>query len=68
MSGFADLLAERTRSRAVIVDDRITDPGYGAAYAAAIPGATLPRCPGPANLTQLAAPEELPAELLTVCD
>jgi pimeloyl-ACP methyl ester carboxylesterase len=39
--------------------DRIVDPFYGEAYAAAIPGAHFTRLPAAGHLPQLEAPEEL---------
>ncbi|WP_020661569.1 alpha/beta fold hydrolase [Amycolatopsis benzoatilytica] len=46
--------------------DRIADPGYGAAYAAAIPGATFAVLPRTGHLPQLETPEELLAALLAL--
>jgi pimeloyl-ACP methyl ester carboxylesterase len=39
--------------------DRIADPGYGRAYAAAIPGARFELLPGTGHLPQLETPEQL---------
>jgi pimeloyl-ACP methyl ester carboxylesterase len=39
--------------------DRIVDPGYGRAYAAAIPGARFELLPGTGHLPQLETPEQL---------
>ncbi len=39
--------------------DRIADPGYGRAYAAAIPGARFELLPGTGHLPQLEIPEQL---------
>jgi pimeloyl-ACP methyl ester carboxylesterase len=39
--------------------DRIVDPGYGKAYAAAIPGSTFTLLPRTGHLPQLETPEEL---------
>ncbi len=39
--------------------DRIVDPGYGRAYAAAIPGATFTLFPRTGHLPQIETPEEL---------
>src|SRR5690242_16259248 len=39
--------------------DRIVDPGYGRAYAAAIPGAQFELLPGTGHLPQLETPEQL---------
>jgi pimeloyl-ACP methyl ester carboxylesterase len=39
--------------------DRIVDPAYGKAYAAAIPGATFTLLPRTGHLPQLETPEEL---------
>jgi len=46
--------------------DRIADTGYGAAYAAAIPGATFSVLPRTGHLPQLETPEELLAALLAI--
>ena len=40
-------------------DDRIVDPEYGRAYAAAIPGARFELLPGTGHLPQLETPEQL---------
>src|SRR5215471_18709844 len=40
-------------------DDRIVDPEYGRAYAAAIPGARFEPLPGTGHLPQLETPEQL---------
>ena len=39
--------------------DRIVDPGYGRAYAAAIPGARFELLPETGHLPQLESPEQL---------
>ncbi len=44
--------------------DRIVDPGYGKAYAAAIPGSTFTLLPRTGHLPQLETPEELLEALL----
>ena len=45
--------------------DRIVDPGYGRAYAAAIPGARFGLLPGTGHLPQLESPEQL---MRAICD
>lgn len=44
--------------------DRIVDPAYGKAYAAAIPRSTFTVLPGTGHLPQVEAPEELLVALL----
>lgn len=44
--------------------DRIVDPEYGRAYAAAIPGSTFTLLPRTGHLPQVETPEELLAALL----
>jgi pimeloyl-ACP methyl ester carboxylesterase len=44
--------------------DRIVDPGYGKAYAAAIPGATFTVLPRTGHLPQVETPGELLGALL----
>ena len=55
----AAMTQEQRRARDRGEADQIVDPGYGRAYAAAIPGARFELLPGTGHLPQLETPEQL---------
>lgn len=55
MTGFADRLAARAHARVLLP----THPGFGRAFADAIPGAVFTLLPHTGHLPQVETPEEL---------